>query len=93
MTAHVPDEALVRTYRLPHGYTVEFCVGPQSFEATWSPSTPTIRKPRQRAKFIEAYRVVRRAFCEEMTRHVGGNVLLVDPSEYTCEAFMAPAKN
>jgi len=87
--------SLERTYSLPHGYSVTFSSNPnQPFEAQWSPDVPVIRKARQRAKFLEAYRVVRREFLNEVAATIGGNVLVVDTDRcMTCETILAPTKH
>jgi hypothetical protein len=86
---------LERAYSLPHGYSVTFSSNPgQPFEARWSPDVPTIRKARQRQKFLEAYRAVRREFLNEVAATIGGNVLVVDTDQHmTCETILAPTKH
>lgn len=86
---------ITRTYSLPHGYTVEFRHSDSiPLDARWSPDVPRIHKPRQRHKFMEAYRAVRRAFLNEVTATIGGNVLVVDTDEHmTCETILAPTRH
>ena len=87
--------SLERTYSLPHGYRVTFCCDAgQSFEARWSPDVPRIRKARQRNKFLEAYRAVRREFLKDVAATIGGNVAVVDTDQYmTCETILAPTRH
>ncbi|MEH2627064.1 hypothetical protein V1292_005119 [Bradyrhizobium sp. AZCC 1719] len=86
---------LERAYSLPHGYSVTFCSNPgKSFEARWSPDVPQIRKARQRHKFLEAYRAVRREFLKEVAATMGSNVLVIDTDEHmTSESILAPTKH
>ena len=87
--------SLERTYSLPHGYAVTFCCNAgKTFDARWSPAVPKICKARQRNKFLEAYRAVRREFLQEMAATIGGNVAVVDTDHcMTCETILAPTKH
>lgn len=86
---------LARTYSLPHGYSVTFHYEPnRPFGAEWSPDVPQIRKARQRQKFMEAYRRVRREFLNEVAAIIGAGVLVVDTDDqFTRETILAPTKH
>jgi hypothetical protein len=50
----------------------------ESYEVSWSPDQPRIRKPRPKGKFLAAYHAARREFFEEVAAVVGGGVLILD---------------
>jgi hypothetical protein len=93
--AEMTSLSIERAYLLPHGYIVTFCCEPsKSFEARWSPDVPQIRKTRQLRKFMEAYRLARREFLQEIAATTGGNVLVVDTDKnMTSETILAPTKH
>src|SRR5215208_3860522 len=92
------DNLIERCFDLPLGYRATFTwrcpFGP--LEVCWSPNQPSIRRPRPRRKFLEAYQAARREFFKELALVVGGTVLVVDTDLKTIsghEVIVPPMKH
>jgi len=80
-------EPLVRRYDLPFGYRVIFSepkvvaaeVG--MWEVEWEPHFPKIETRRAQRRFLEAYKIVRNQFVEELSVLLGGSIVVVDTTD------------
>jgi hypothetical protein len=71
--------------RLPLGYTARFQFADEHLEVQWSPSTPVIRNPRARRKFLAAYQSARADFMTTVATALNVRIATLDLSEQlTC---------
>jgi hypothetical protein len=89
---------IARAFDLRLGYRATFtwCCPCGPLEVCWSPNQPSIRRPRPRRKFLEAYQAARREFFKELAVVVGDTVLVVDTDLKTIsghEVIVPPMKH
>jgi hypothetical protein len=79
MSTPSPPEAVTHTAPLPLGYKAQFTWSAEGgFRVEWDPAPPSIRSPRHRKKFFQAYARARHSFLTDVAVVVGGAVGILD---------------
>jgi hypothetical protein len=78
-------DIITGTASLPLGYRAQFTWSAEGgFRVEWDPAPPSIRSPRHRRRFFQAYAVARRTFMESVAAVIDGPLGVVDvPAEVT----------